>query len=1206
MRRRLGVSPRWIVSVSACFVLLALALTGAAGASETNLNAPVAETLVEIKVADRAAIEQLMADAESIGAELNDHYLRENEDDGTLTAQVLGDDTQIDQLRAMGYEITGTIEDEEAYWDRIAERLQAMEAEQRAEEYAENGPPDLNRFGLRAGIAALAVTEEITINRVDYFENYAGRFLSVEAHNATTVQTTGGGQNAGSGPTLVVTWDEGPGTEIGLGGPRTIGAYVDTDPNPDTYLYHRTLIRLGAPGNNTPPRPDRIRITSSTGATAEGEVKDWIKTGLPPLADGFLSGFHNRYMDPTEIYERFESLTAEFGGPGGIVDLIDLPYKTNGYQRKAMAHMDPPGARMVVDAPSPAAGTYTVAQASDGPATPAAGIAGAYALANDGTALPNEGCFPLVGFPAGAIALVDRGTCTFAEKTLNAQNAGAVAVVIVNNVPGAPTAPGGTALPGTSIPTVMVGQADGATIKAGLPASGRVFGAVAAANASRVVLVSRAWGHEGGNDITAQFVNPHVNDSPLAVSVSGNDITVSLATGPTGNLTSTAANVVAAINANPAASALVKALTFQGNAGTGIAPATLRLSLSDFLSVSTSIPASGIPHGNEHVERGPFQPKVMRIGKHRDGSKVGIYLFCQQHAREWVTPITCLETAERLLRNYAVDPLTKELVDNLDIFILPSVNPDGAHYSFYNFQSQRKNMTNWCVNGGREEDDPFAADFWTPRVNPGSATGAVYTQTDANSRNVWGVDLNRNQSEGTIWDGYVGASHSCNSEVFAGPGEVSEPEAKNEAWIVDVLGPNIKFSNNIHTSGGYFMWAPGAYTLDRTTLPAPNIGIEKYFFAASETVLGRIAEYRGNVVLPQRTGPIADVLYSAGGNSADDNYYRKGIIGYSFEAGSDVFVAPTLTPPAAAGATGVRVSSTTGMAAGDFITIGWNGPNEETRRIASLSTAANPNPNVLLTEALSSDHAIGEQVNGGTAASGVGFFPNYTAEGQHEANEFANGNYGLLEAALAYAQDKEDPLVRMTGDRVSSGDPIRTTFEYVNEPSVIHYTVDGSMPTFESPKWDRQGLRRPGEVFEFSENTTVRWLALDLAGNTSRGVARFSIGEQWSFGGFESPIGSGANARGAGATVPVKFVVPGKTSSADVVDIYSEEASCETGEAAWTGVGDPDESFTTLPMNGKGRYHFNWKTDKAWAGTCRALVLVLGDNTEHTALFRFN
>jgi hypothetical protein len=570
----------------------------------------------------------------------------------------------------------------------------------------------------------------------------------------------------------------------------------------------------------------------------------------------------------------------------------------------------------------------------------------------------------------------------------------------------------------------------------------------------------------------------------------GNQITVGLGTDSTGALASTAAQVVDAINASSGASALVKALTYRGSSGSGVAPATEKVGLSDFLSVSTAIPASGIPHDNSHVQRGPFTQKVMRIGKHRDGSKVGVYLFCQQHAREWVTPITCLETAERLLRNYAIDPLTKDIVDNLDIFILPSVNPDGAHYSFYNFQSQRRNMTNHCVHGSMQGDDPMAPDFWTPKVQN---NGATPTNTDPDSRNAWGVDLNRNQSEGTIFDGYVGASHSCTSDVFAGPSEVSEPEALNEKWVVDVLGPNIKFSNNIHTSGGYFMWAPGAYTSARETLPAPNIGIEKYFFAAAETVLGRIKQYRGNVVLPQRTGPIADVLYSAAGNSADDNYYRKGIIGYSFEAGSDVFVAPTLTVAATAGATGIRVSSTSGMGANDMITVGWNGPNPEQRRIASIVSASNPNPNVLLTEPLASDHAVGEEINGGTAQSGVGFFPDYDTEGKHEANEFAWGNFGLLEAALAYSRDDEAPEATMTGDRYSTGDPLRTTFEYVNEPSVIYYTTDGSTPTFSSPKWERQGLRRPGEVFEFTETTTVKWLAEDLAGNTSTGEATFVI-----------------------------------------------------------------------------------------------------------------
>ena len=40
------------------------------------------------------------------------------------------------------------------------------------------------------------------------------------------------------------------------------------------------------------------------------------------------------------------------------------------------------------------------------------------------------------GFPAGNIALISRGTCTFATKATNADAAGAIAVIIYNNIPG--------------------------------------------------------------------------------------------------------------------------------------------------------------------------------------------------------------------------------------------------------------------------------------------------------------------------------------------------------------------------------------------------------------------------------------------------------------------------------------------------------------------------------------------------------------------------------------------------------------------------------------------------------------------------------------------------------------------------------------------------------------------------------------------------
>ena len=122
--------------------------------------------------------------------------------------------------------------------------------------------------------------------------------------------------------------------------------------------------------------------------------------------------------------------------------------------------------------------------------------------------------------------------------------------------------------------------------------------------------------------------------------------------------------------------------------------------------------------------------------------------------------------------------------------------------------------------------------------------------------------------------------------MFSGLTEASEPEIKNEHWVGDTF-KNIKFANNIHTHGGYFMWAPASYIANgRVTLPAPNIGIEKYFFEVADTIMSHIRSSRNTAILPQRVGPIADVLYSAAGNSSDENYYKRGIIAYSFEAGA--------------------------------------------------------------------------------------------------------------------------------------------------------------------------------------------------------------------------------------------------------------------------------------------------------------------------------
>lgn len=83
-------------------------------------------------------------------------------------------------------------------------------------------------------------------------------------------------------------------------------------------------------------------------------------------------------------------------------------------------------------------------------------------------AAPSDGCAAMAGGVAGKIALVDRGSCEFSVKARNAQNAGALGVVVVNNTPAAPSTMGaGTAGDSVTIPAIQVAQADRAALAAG-------------------------------------------------------------------------------------------------------------------------------------------------------------------------------------------------------------------------------------------------------------------------------------------------------------------------------------------------------------------------------------------------------------------------------------------------------------------------------------------------------------------------------------------------------------------------------------------------------------------------------------------------------------------------------------------------------------------------------------------------------------------
>lgn len=390
--------------------------------------------------------------------------------------------------------------------------------------------------------------------------------------------------------------------------------------------------------------------------------------------------------------------------------------------------------------------------------------------------------------------------------------------------------------------------------------------------------------------------------------------------------------------------------------------------------------------------RDPYTVKAIRIGADRDGSNTGVLLYAQEHAREWVTSLVALETAQRLLHNYGSDPTTTALVDDLDIFIVPMTNPDGAAYSLYDNRLQRTNMNvDECA-------------YATP-LNAGT-------------------DVNRNFSVGSLLDGYVGASSDCRDSLYAGAAELSEAESSNEVWLTETF-PNIRFAMNTHSFGGYFMWSPAAYQPDRTTLPRPDLATEDYFFSASETILSGIKQFRGTVVWPGRTGPVVDVLYSAAGNSGDEHFYddqqstEPDIYAWDFEVGVPLWDETTQT---------------------------WD-----------------------------------------TTAGGL-FWPDFETEGFHQAMEFANGWYGILQVARAFAADDDPPESTNNVDSrgVYSG-PVDVFFD-TSEPATVHYTLDGSRPDLGSPTVVQAGIRGGAAPVRLSEHRTVlQWFSVDEAGNVEGG-----------------------------------------------------------------------------------------------------------------------
>ncbi len=129
---------------------------------------------------------------------------------------------------------------------------------------------------------------------------------------------------------------------------------------------------------------------------------------------------------------------------------------------------------LTVSSPATIAGDLAVGTASFGPALTTGSVSGRVVAALDPSdasgMATTDACSTLTNASAvaGKVALVDRGTCFFVDKARHVQDAGAIALVIVNNVSDtSPLGLGGDDATIT-IPVVSITQADGNAIRAHL------------------------------------------------------------------------------------------------------------------------------------------------------------------------------------------------------------------------------------------------------------------------------------------------------------------------------------------------------------------------------------------------------------------------------------------------------------------------------------------------------------------------------------------------------------------------------------------------------------------------------------------------------------------------------------------------------------------------------------------------------------------
>jgi len=216
-------------------------------------------------------------------------------------------------------------------------------------------------------------------------------------------------------------------------------------------------------------------------------------------------------------------------------------------------------------------------------------------------------------------------------------------------------------------------------------------------------------------------------------------------------------------------------------------------------------------------------------------NKPAVFFNGCQHAREWITVMATTYFADQLAQNYINNPFTETLLDLVDVYIIPIVNPDGYVYTHTTDRYWRKNR-----------------------------------QPNANSTCI-GTDLNRNWD--ADWNGGESTSTSECSDIYVGTSPFSATEANVLKSYMEAV-PNLVGHLDIHSYSALVL-GPLGYTNTETPDHAEIVSLGN---AMNDAITNT-----NNYPFTFGIGDANGALYLASGTMPDWSYDELGTLGYTYE-----------------------------------------------------------------------------------------------------------------------------------------------------------------------------------------------------------------------------------------------------------------------------------------------------------------------------------